>query len=271
MRATLTLMGMYRTRPDILDEFILPSEINRNVFMDNLLMVTGEMEVLYSNPDFLKDAIAAWSRMELANWEWLFSTQNYDYNPIWNVDVKESTRDDRKETRNLRGTNYETRNLSGTNNETRNLSGTNNETRNLSGSDTGTVKNDKTGTDTTINYVSAYNDVSGNTQSNKQTTTYGNSNLETRNLNSTDTGTDNFTTSDTGTDNFSTTDTGTDNYDSTDTGTIDHNDKLEFYKRGNQGTTTTQQMIREEQELAKINFDDYIIEQFKQRFCLLVY
>ena len=251
MRATLTLMGMYRTRPDILDEFILPSEINRTVFMDNLLMVTGEMEVLYSNPDFLKDAIAAWSRMELANWEWLFSTQHYEYNPIWNVDVKESTRDDRKETRNLRGTNYETRNLSGTNNET----------RNLSGSDTGTVKNDKTGTDTTINYVSAYNDVSGNTQSNKQTTTYGNSNLETRNLNSTDTGTDNFTTSD----------TGTDNYDSTDTGTIDHNDKLEFYKRGNQGTTTTQQMIREEQELAKINFDDYIIEEFKKRFCLLVY
>lgn len=251
MRATLTLMGMYRTRPDILDEFILPTEINRNVFMDNLLMVTGEMELLYTNPDFLKDAIAAWSRMELANWEWLFSTQHYEYNPIWNVDVKESTRDDRKETRNLRGTNYETRNLSGTNNET----------RNLSGSDTGTVKNDKTGTDTTINYVSAYNDVSGNTQSNKQTTTYGNSNLETRNLNSTDTGTDNFSTSD----------TGTDNYDSTDTGTIDHNDKLEFYKRGNQGTTTTQQMIREEQELAKINFDDYIIEQFKQRFCLLVY
>ena len=251
MRATLTLMGMYRTRPDILDEFILPSEINRNVFMDNLLMVTGEMELLYTNPDFLKDAIAAWSRMELANWEWLFGTQHYEYNPIWNVDVKESTRDDRKETRNLRGTNYETRNLSGTNNET----------RNLAGSDTGTVRDDKTGTDTTINYVSAYNDVSGNTQSNKQTTTYGNSNLETRNLNSTDTGTDNFTTSD----------TGTDNYDSTDTGTIDHNDKLEFYKRGNQGTTTTQQMIREEQELAKINFDDYIIEQFKQRFCLLVY
>lgn len=251
MRATLTLMGMYRTRPDILDEFILPTEINRNVFTDNLLMVTGEMELLYTNPDFLKDAIAAWSRMELANWEWLLSTQHYEYNPIWNVDVKESTRDDRKETRNLRGTNYETRNLSGTNNET----------RNLSGSDTGTVKNDKTGTDTTINYVSAYNDVSGNTQSNKQTTTYGNSNLETRNLNSTDTGTD----------NFSSTDTGTDNYDSTDTGTIDHNDKLEFYKRGNQGTTTTQQMIREEQELAKINFDDYIIEEFKKRFCLLVY
>lgn len=251
MRATLTLMGMYRTRPDILDEFILPSEINRNVFMDNLLMVTGEMEVLYTNPDFLKGAIAAWSRMELANWEWLFSTQHYEYNPIWNVDVKESTQDDRKETRNLRGTNYETRNLSGTNNET----------RNLSGSDTGTVRDDKTGTDTTINYVSAYNDVSGNTQSNKQTTTYGNSNLETRNLNSTDTGTD----------NYSSTDTGTDNYDSTDTGTIDHNDKLEFYKRGNQGTTTTQQMIREEQELAKINFDDYIIEEFKKRFCLLVY
>lgn len=251
MRSTLSLMGLYRMRPDILDDFVLPSQINRTVFFDNLLMVTGEMEILYTNPDFLKGAIGAWSRLELANWEWLFSTQEYEYNPIWNVDVKDSERDDRKETRNLAGTNYETRNLAGTNNET----------RNLAGSETGTIRDDKTGTDTVRNYVSAYTDVSGNTQSNKQETTYNNSNLESRNLQSTDTGTDNYTS----------TDTGTDRFDSTDKGTIDHNDKHELWKRGNQGVTTTQQMIREEQELAKINFDDYIIEEFKKRFCLLVY
>lgn len=41
--------------------------------------------------------------------------------------------------------------------------------------------------------------------------------------------------------------------------------------QGNYGTTTTQYMIREEQELAKFNMLDYIITDFKKRFCLLVY
>ena len=41
--------------------------------------------------------------------------------------------------------------------------------------------------------------------------------------------------------------------------------------QGNYGTTTTQYMIQEEQKLAQFNLLDYIIEDFKKRFCLLVY
>lgn len=40
---------------------------------------------------------------------------------------------------------------------------------------------------------------------------------------------------------------------------------------GNIGLTTTQQMIEAERNVVKFNIVDYIVEEFKQRFCLLIY
>lgn len=251
MRATLSLLGMYNYDPTIFDEMLLPESIDRSTFFYNLLMENAELEVLYPEPTILKKAIHFWSKCELKNWEWLIETQNYDYNPIWNVDVRDTEDLAHLETRNLRGTNYETRDLHGTNNETRNLAGT----------DTGTIGDQEGGSDTTTNQVVAFNTASGFTDKDKSTTNYGKTNANTRNLHSTDTGTDNFTSSNTGTDHF----------DSSDTGTIDNKRKNEYYKRGNYGTTTTQEMIKQEQELAKINIDDYIRNEFKKRFLIMVY
>ena len=40
---------------------------------------------------------------------------------------------------------------------------------------------------------------------------------------------------------------------------------------GNVGVTTSQQMLKEEREVVKFNIYDYITDEFKSRFCLLVY
>ena len=53
----------------------------------------------------------------------------------------------------------------------------------------------------------------------------------------------------------------------TDTGTV----VRERTEKGNIGITTTQQMIKEEREVNEFNIYDYIINDFKQRFCLLIY
>lgn len=45
----------------------------------------------------------------------------------------------------------------------------------------------------------------------------------------------------------------------------------EGYARGNIGVTTTQQMIEEERMVSQFNIIDHIIDNFKRRFCLLVY
>lgn len=250
MKARLSILGMYNYDNTIFDDFQLPERIPRNMFLNNLLLECAEFGCVYPDTGFFKMALKSWSEMELSTWEWLLDTQHYDYNPIWNVDVHDSERIDNKETRNLQGTN----------NETRDLAGTNNNTKNLTTTDTGTVNTKFSDSDVQEVDVNAFNSGSG-TRRETTTTRYGKNELETRNLSSNTTGTD----------NYQSTDTGTDNYTSTDTGTIDNNNKREFYKRGNQGVTTTQQMIREEQALAKFNIDDYIINEFKKRFCILLY
>lgn len=53
----------------------------------------------------------------------------------------------------------------------------------------------------------------------------------------------------------------------TDTGTIKH----ERTEQGNIGLTSTQDLIRQQQELVKFNLMDYIIEDFSKKFCLGVY
>lgn len=270
MKARLSILGMYNYDNSVFDDFQLPDRIPRNMFLNNLLLECAEFGCIYPDTGFFKMALKSWSEMELSTWNWLLDTQHYEYNPIWNVDVHDSERIDNKETRNLQGTNNETRNLQGTNNETRNLAGTNNNTKNLTTTDTGTVNTKFSDNDIQEVDVNAFNSGSG-TRRETTTTRYGKNELETRNLSSNTSGTDNYQSTDTGTDNYITTDTGTDNYTSTDTGTIDNNNKREFYKRGNQGVTTTQQMIREEQALAKFNIDDYIINEFKKRFCILLY
>lgn len=250
MKARLSILGMYNYDNSVFDDFQLPERIPRDMFLNNLLLECAEFGCIYPDTAFFKMALKSWSEMELSTWNWLLDTQHYEYNPIWNVDVHDSERVDNKETRNLQGTN----------NETRNLGGTNNNTKNLTTTDTGTVNTKFSDSDIQEVDVNAFNSGSG-TRRETTTTRYGKNELETRNLSSNTSGTDNYTS----------TDTGTDNYTSTDTGTIDHNNKREFYKRGNQGVTTTQQMIREEQGLAKFNIDDYIINEFKKRFCILIY
>ncbi len=53
----------------------------------------------------------------------------------------------------------------------------------------------------------------------------------------------------------------------TDTGTITR----ERTEKGNIGVTTTQQMIKEEREVQDFNIYDVIIQDFKHRFCVMVY
>lgn len=55
------------------------------------------------------------------------------------------------------------------------------------------------------------------------------------------------------------------------TGTGKEDETITRTEQGNIGVTTTQQMIKEEREIAEFNLYDYIAEDFKNRFCLMVY
>lgn len=124
---------------------------------------------------------------------------------------------------------------------------------------TGTVKNvgDKRGTETSTGTESSLHKTSD-----KQIGTIENSGSETENVSGTGLNTENVTTENV------INQTGTDSGNSKEKGT--NNRSLHAF--GNIGVTTTQQMIQAERELIEsFNIYDYIIEQFKLRFCLLVY
>lgn len=107
MRAVVDLIGMYNYDNTVLDLMMVPDALDRQTLIDNLLMQSAEMELLYNNVGFLKQAIGSWSKKNIDIWNRLYDTTQYEYNPIWNKDgtVTET------ETRNLAGTNYHTDNL----------------------------------------------------------------------------------------------------------------------------------------------------------------
>ena len=108
LRATMDLLGIYRIDNTVLDLLELPEDedgnelIERDTLKDNLLMDTAEMEILYPDASFLKLAIGAWSKKQVHIWSELYSSTQYEYNPIWNVDGTVV------EERDLAGTDYRT-------------------------------------------------------------------------------------------------------------------------------------------------------------------
>ena len=92
--AKWTLIGMYNYDNTIFNDMVLPTGIDADLFKSSLLIEKGEFEVLYPDPDFMKQSIKVWS----AKWfrtfsEWLKGTQA-QWNPIYNYDRYEEGWDD---------------------------------------------------------------------------------------------------------------------------------------------------------------------------------
>ena len=88
--AQMSVWGLYQIDPTILDGLQLPEEIDRETLIDNLLLETESLEVLYPNPDFMKMAVEVWSKERVSVWEKLYETTILEYNPIENYDRMET-------------------------------------------------------------------------------------------------------------------------------------------------------------------------------------
>ena len=90
MSATLSLLGLYRNNPGLFLELTLPEGVSKDTIVDNLLMETAELEILYPDPYFMQAAIGTWSMKELPVWKKLYETTVLKYDPISNYDRNES-------------------------------------------------------------------------------------------------------------------------------------------------------------------------------------
>lgn len=94
MVATLSLLGLYSFRGDILDDFKLPAGIDRDDFIEMLLFDTAELELLTPDPDIIKQLLGRWSNVRVNAWSKMLDTETVEYNPIHNYDRQEDWVDD---------------------------------------------------------------------------------------------------------------------------------------------------------------------------------
>lgn len=88
-QAWLSLLGLYNWDNSIFDNMVLPEGFtpdDKTTLINNLLMETAELEVLYTDPDFIKNAIEAWSAKEVYTWTRLYDAMMAQYSPIENFD-----------------------------------------------------------------------------------------------------------------------------------------------------------------------------------------
>ena len=329
--AMLTLMGLYDYDSTLFDSMVLPTGLDRNKVINNIVLETAELEVVYPSPGFMKTAINLWSNTRLFTWERIYQTSLLEYNPIenYNRTETESTSNARQHSGTDNTTN--SRQHSGTDNtsNTSQHSGTDNtsntsqhsgsdtteNTRQHSGADTtaetnsrettasgsSTTTNSGGPTKTTTNEIAAYDSTSLVTHDKSTETTIINDTStvstetegsEDETKNATITHGEKIADSGTITHGEKIMDTGTVTHGEKieDSGTITHGEKIEdsgtithgekiqdtfsreSHISGNIGVTTSQQMAISELEVAeRFNVIDYITQDFKRRFCILVY
>lgn len=93
------LMALYRFDNRLFDDLALPV-IDGKPFAEpglvrtNILLECGELGVFYTNPDFMRVAIKAWSNKMLPVWQKLANSEHFVYNPVENYDRHEEWTDD---------------------------------------------------------------------------------------------------------------------------------------------------------------------------------
>lgn len=215
-KAMLSLWGLYTYNDQLFSGIQIPKDPDDTpVFqlqdlIDNLLLDLAELEVLYTNPTFMQQAITAWSKKQFPVWQELADTMFYEYDPIENYYRRESWTD--KDTYGHK----------------------------IDSDLTHGHKITMDVEDTTVNSVTGYN---GTTFADHDKSVFSNDDTETH----------------------SGKDTTNESHSGTDTATRDG------WARGNIGVMATQQMIEMQRDVVKFNLMDYIIDDFKGRFMVLVY
>lgn len=237
MHATLSFDGLLIGYPALFDGLQVPEGVNKETVVENLLINTMELEVMISSGPVMARALTAYSTMMLPSWTRYAKALGLEYNPL-DTDERTRTLEHSGEDSNTRSPNLTTE-----------TTGTGESTRKPNLTTTG--QND--GEDSTTREVVGFDSAQ----------------LQVAEKNTTQLGTGNTITS-TGTDSTSTTDSRTVKSSGSEStnGTTKYTDS-ETYK-GRAGKSA-QSLVMSELAVAYENVVAKIVDDIKQKFCLLVY
>lgn len=83
--ASISILALYKYDDTLFDGLVLPESLDKGDVVDNLLMEYADMEVLYPDTDFMKEAIGKWSAMRLHTWKRFERVLYEDYDPFINI------------------------------------------------------------------------------------------------------------------------------------------------------------------------------------------
>ena len=236
-QAKITLIGLEQyLNPDrsVFNYMILPEGIDRQVLAGAILLRCQEFELLWSDPDFMMDAVNIWSRKHYPTFDKWIKALSIEYDPLYNYDRTEEYTD-------THSGNYSKDTVgsgSGYNTTTNDLTMTNNltDTNDITLTHSEKAYND-------ANFVASQQDVTDQDQTHTGT------------VKNTGEVKDNYLNE------------ASDNESGNDAYTNIHKARL----FGNIGVTTSQQMLQSELDIARGNIYEHIADLFCEEFCVMVY
>lgn len=98
MLSKLTLVGMNNYSDGaIWDNLILPEGYDKEIIVSEILRQGGEFSVLYPDIDYLKYMIGIWCRKFYHNFERWYAAFCFEYEALYNVDVKTTVTENAKD------------------------------------------------------------------------------------------------------------------------------------------------------------------------------
>lgn len=91
--AKITLIGFYNYDNTLFDNITLPSGIDKDTLVNNILLDGGEFEVLYGNPIFYKNAVEHFFKLNYDLFNRWVNDLSREYQPLENYDRQETWSD----------------------------------------------------------------------------------------------------------------------------------------------------------------------------------
>ena len=116
-KSRVTILGLYEYDQSLFDGLILPEGMSKDSLVTLILKETANLGCMYPNFELMKNLIGNWSEVNFYNWQKLYNTQHFEYNPIWNKEgttTETRTRENERTVDNVR-TNNLTDSVNGSN------------------------------------------------------------------------------------------------------------------------------------------------------------
>ena len=277
---------MLASDDDLFHNLVLPEGMDKDKLVNIILLNGAEFEVLYGDPNFMKYLIGLWSHKHFDTFTRWVRALSIDYNPLENYDRMEEWSDaghrdrtgsiHRSEANLTKNTNTEDVNVEG--NKTNVSQGKSSHSSDTSGTSVNATSSFTEGDKTNEHTVSAYDSSSyqADNKDEEDMSQKTNGNSVTTDQTS---GSDNITNHENAAESMSTKTgtTGSNNtsnvmqHESTEDEGIRHTDVHSGRMHGNIGVTTSQEMLKQEWEVAKLNIYDEAATMFLADFCVYTY